>query len=53
MYYSGYSAAFLDALAGAMRGTAPSQVSWCIFDNTALGEACRNALDLAGRLCVD
>jgi uncharacterized protein YecE (DUF72 family) len=50
MYYSGYSDAFLDGVADAMRGTERMPESWCIFDNTALGEACRNALDLTKRL---
>jgi uncharacterized protein YecE (DUF72 family) len=41
VYYSDYPAAFLDRIAGLLR--APD---WCIFDNTALGEATHDALDL-------
>lgn len=51
MYYSAYSEHDLDALAEAMLAAVeqPRQ-SWCIFDNTALGEACANALSLSSRL---
>jgi uncharacterized protein YecE (DUF72 family) len=47
MYYSGYPAEFLAAVAGAMDET---RDDWCIFDNTALGEATRDALDLVRRM---
>lgn len=51
MYYSAYSEQDLAALAEAMLATAePPRQSWCIFDNTALGEACGNALTLSARL---
>jgi len=43
-YYSAYDGAALDEYA---RGLCASRVpSWCIFDNTALGEATSNALEL-------
>jgi uncharacterized protein YecE (DUF72 family) len=44
MYYSAYSAAYLKALARDMRASAAPQ--WCIFDNTAVGAALGNALEL-------
>jgi len=46
VYYSRYSEAYLDTLAAAL---APSG-GWCIFDNTAAGEATANALELLERL---
>jgi len=45
-YYSRYSEEYLDELAAVL---APSG-GWCIFDNTAAGEATPNALGLAERL---
>ena len=49
IYYSEYSAEFLDTLAAELRSqVAPG--SWCIFDNTASGAALFNALDLQARL---
>lgn len=51
VYYSDYGPAYLDALAkklGALPPGAPRP--WCIFDNTALGAAPGNALDLLGLL---
>jgi uncharacterized protein YecE (DUF72 family) len=51
MYYSAYAAAYLDALAERLTALARSDVpAWCIFDNTALGAATRNALELLERL---
>jgi uncharacterized protein YecE (DUF72 family) len=50
-YRSSYPAATLDQIAQQIREeghTGPA--SWCIFDNTALGEATGNALELLGRL---
>lgn len=44
IYYSGYDASYLAALARAV-GEA-SQECWCIFDNTAAGEAAHDALAL-------
>jgi uncharacterized protein YecE (DUF72 family) len=47
MYYSAYGEEDLAALASRMQedGSAGRDV-WCIFDNTTLGAATRNALDL-------
>ena len=44
VYYSTYDAAYLDALG---RSGVPV---WCIFDNTALGAATANALDMVRKL---
>jgi uncharacterized protein YecE (DUF72 family) len=48
MYESAYSADHLDTLARQI-AELPTP-SWCIFDNTALGAAMRNALELLERL---
>lgn len=47
MYYSAYSAGQIGTMADVLRN-APVQAAerWCIFDNTALGEATGNALAL-------
>ena len=45
MYYSGYDRPTLEALAIRLR-TDPAPEVWCMFDNTASGEAARNALVL-------
>jgi uncharacterized protein YecE (DUF72 family) len=51
MYYSAYPTEELDATARRMREAAPeTRECWCIFDNTADGEATRDALDLLVRL---
>ncbi len=51
MYYSTYSDPWLDSVAGPLRdAAAQGGEAWCIFDNTALGGATGNALDLIGRL---
>lgn len=51
MYRSGYPAGVLDTVALQMSDEARDGCRcWCIFDNTALGEATRNALDLLERL---
>ncbi len=51
MYYSAYSPEYLDLTARQIRKTMlPNQEYWCIFDNTALGEATRDALALRQRL---
>jgi uncharacterized protein YecE (DUF72 family) len=47
LYYSDYPAVFLDRIAGLLRPD-----DWCIFDNTALGEATGDALDLLRRMEV-
>lgn len=51
IYYSTYGAEYLEALASRLSTLAQSDVPvWCIFDNTALGAATANALDLVQRL---
>jgi uncharacterized protein YecE (DUF72 family) len=51
MYYSAYTDEYLDALAARLQEAAgESREVWCIFDNTTLGAATRNALDLRERL---
>jgi uncharacterized protein YecE (DUF72 family) len=52
MYSSDYSAAYLERLAQTVRATAQTAPTWCIFDNTALGAATANALDLCARLNI-
>ncbi|MEP7189080.1 MAG: DUF72 domain-containing protein, partial [Roseiflexaceae bacterium] len=47
MYTSAYSEPYLDALAQQIGSATPV---WCIFDNTALGAATMNALELIARL---
>jgi uncharacterized protein YecE (DUF72 family) len=44
IYYSAYSTEFLQALAAQL--TSDKKPTWCIFDNTTLGEAMPNALTL-------
>jgi uncharacterized protein YecE (DUF72 family) len=44
MYYSTYSTEYLNTLAGQLADV--SGEAWCIFDNTALGAATENALQL-------
>lgn len=51
MYYSAYSAEDLAALASRIQADAAAgRTVWCIFDNTTLGAATGNALDLAETL---
>jgi uncharacterized protein YecE (DUF72 family) len=51
VYYSAYSPEAVEATAGSLRAaSAEAQDRWCIFDNTALGEATGQALDLLQRL---
>jgi uncharacterized protein YecE (DUF72 family) len=51
MYYSSYSDEFIAGLAKRLHQEAAGGRSvWCIFDNTTLGAATRNALDLAAAL---
>ena len=52
MYYSGYSQGFLDAISRLMQDAAETTMRWCIFDNTALGEATRDALALLSDVTV-
>ena len=48
VYYSAYPDEFISRLAARLqRETEENRVAWCIFDNTTLGAATRNALDLA------
>jgi uncharacterized protein YecE (DUF72 family) len=50
-YYSAYTDEYLDALAARIQADAAAEREvWCIFDNTTLGAATRNALDLRSRL---
>lgn len=47
IYYSAYEEDYLDALASRLKEhAAAGRQTWCIFDNTVLGAATRNALDL-------
>ncbi len=50
VYYSAYSDEYLGHLAKTLISAARSATVWCIFDNTALGAATGNALDLLGRV---
>ncbi len=53
VYYSAYSENELEALATNLTRASRSASVWCIFDNTAVGAATVNALDLLGRLTAD
>jgi uncharacterized protein YecE (DUF72 family) len=51
MYYSEYPPQYVAALAERLsREVAAGREAWCIFDNTALGAAWRNALELLAAL---
>ena len=51
IYYSPYPSEYLDHTARQIQEPATTtQENWCIFDNTALGEATSDALSLAQRL---
>jgi uncharacterized protein YecE (DUF72 family) len=51
VYYSSYPDEFVTRLANHLRqDTEQDRVVWCIFDNTTLGAATRNALDLSNTL---
>jgi uncharacterized protein YecE (DUF72 family) len=51
VYYSAYSPEEVEATAGRLRAaSAEAEDCWCIFDNTALGEATGQALDLLRQL---
>jgi uncharacterized protein YecE (DUF72 family) len=51
VYYSAYSDEFIHGLAKRLQQeTEKDRVVWCIFDNTTLGAATRNALDLSNAL---
>jgi uncharacterized protein YecE (DUF72 family) len=50
IYYSAYSEEYLSALAEKIKADAAAgRDVWCIFDNTTLGAATANALDLLSR----
>lgn len=49
MYSTPYSREYLNALADRLAASARLAPTWCIFDNTALGAATDNALDLLER----
>jgi uncharacterized protein YecE (DUF72 family) len=49
IYYSEYSAGCIEALAAKL-GAPPHVPRWCIFDNTAVGAATTNALELLQRV---
>jgi uncharacterized protein YecE (DUF72 family) len=52
-YYSTYSDEFIERLANRLhRETEKARTVWCVFDNTTLGAATRNALDLASILAL-
>ncbi len=47
VYYSGYSGEFLATVSEAVRGERERGAEvWCVFDNTALGEAAGDAMEL-------
>ena len=51
VYYSAYSGEYLNALAARLQADAAAgRTVWCIFDNTTLGAATANALDLQSSL---
>lgn len=51
IYYSAYEDAFIESIALRMRqAREEGKVAWCIFDNTARGEAIPNALTLRRQL---
>ena len=50
IYFSAYAPDRLDRLVRRLADAAWARPCWCIFDNTALGAATANALDLQARL---
>ena len=50
MYYSSYTPEYLAVLGARLAEAAVRAPVWCIFDNTTLGAAAANALDLAEML---
>ena len=50
VYWSAYDAGFLDSLGARVRQERASAELWVLFDNTAQGEATRNALELKARI---
>lgn len=49
-YYSAYSSDFLDRLATRLSNFALASEAWCVFDNTASGNAIENARQLISKL---
>ena len=49
-YYSDYADEFLGSLARRLEILAGNTEAWCVFDNTAVGYATRNALGLKAKL---
>lgn len=48
-YYSAYTPQYIESLATRIQGELrDGKLVWCIFDNTALGAATSNALELLG-----
>jgi uncharacterized protein YecE (DUF72 family) len=47
MYYSAYDRPYLGSMAARLAADAAHAPVWCIFDNTTLGAATENALDLS------
>jgi uncharacterized protein YecE (DUF72 family) len=47
MYYSSYDDEYLALIARRLAAAGANRPAWCIFDNTTLGAAAANALDLA------
>jgi len=50
VYYSAYPAATLDAFADRLARAAVTALTWCIFDNTAVGAATSDAMAVLDRL---
>ncbi len=50
MYYSAYTAEYVANLGKSIAGLAANAEVWCIFDNTARGEATNDALSLQRRM---
>jgi uncharacterized protein YecE (DUF72 family) len=49
-YYSAYASSFLKGFSTELANFAAKSQVWCVFDNTALGAAVQNALELTSRL---
>ena len=52
VYWSGYDAEFLDRVARRVQEEKKSAEVWVVFDNTAQGEATRNAMELEARIAA-
>lgn len=54
MHYSAYTEQYLASLASRIQtDLLEHRTAWCIFDNTTLGAATTNALDLIARLAAE